>query len=122
MIIDSSSSSSTTTTTNNNNNDNKTTLCSLLLLFVLLLLLWLVVVVVRVTVSATGFRRGNDMVGNPHRAQTSQLEPFELVLSLKSDKQLSIERFEPTASQSTVSSAPLIYIHACYITWCDVML
>ena len=35
--------------------------------------------------------RGDDTVGNPHRAQISQ---FELVLLLKLDKQFPVERFE----------------------------
>ena len=52
------------------------------------------------------FGRGDDTVGNPHRAQISQFELFELLLSLKLDKQFSIEQFEPTASRSTVSSPP----------------
>ena len=51
--------------------------------------------------------RGDDTLGNPHRAQISQLEHFELILLLKVNKQFSIERFEPTASQSKVSSPPL---------------
>ena len=41
------------------------------------------------------------MVGNPHRAQISQFELFELILLLQLDKQFSVERFEPTVSQST---------------------
>ena len=51
--------------------------------------------------------RGDATVGNPHRAQISQFEFFELFLLLKLDNEVSIERFEPTASQSTVSSPPL---------------
>ena len=50
-------------------------------------------------------RRGVDTVGNPHRAQISQFEFFEYSfykIWLKQDKQFSIERFEPTVSQSTV--------------------
>ena len=53
--------------------------------------------------------RGDDTVGNPHRAQIWQFELFELVLLLKLDKQLPIERFEATVSQSTVPSPPLRY-------------
>ena len=30
-----------------------------------------------------GFRRGDDKVGNPHRAQISQFEFFDLILLLK---------------------------------------
>ena len=55
------------------------------------------------------FGRGDDTVGNPHRAQIYQLELFQLFILLKVDKQLSIERFEPTVSQSTVSS-PLLLV------------
>ena len=52
--------------------------------------------------------RGDDAVGNPHRAQISQFELFDLTPLLKLDKQFSVERFEPTVSQSTVSSPPLM--------------
>ena len=51
--------------------------------------------------------RGDETVGNPHRAQISQFELFELILLLKLDKQFPIEQFEPTVSQSTVPSPPL---------------
>ena len=50
---------------------------------------------------------GDDTVGNPHRAQISQmyqLELFELILLLKLGKRVSIEQFELTVSQSTVPS------------------
>ena len=50
--------------------------------------------------------RGDDKVGNPHRAQISQFELFELVLLLKLDKQFPVEQFEATVSQSTVPSPP----------------
>ena len=50
---------------------------------------------------------GDGTVGNPHRAQNSQFELFELVLWSEFDRQLSVERFEATASQSTVPSPPL---------------
>ena len=50
--------------------------------------------------------RGDDTVGNPHRAQISQFELFELILSLKLDKQLAVEQFEATASQSAVITPP----------------
>ena len=52
-------------------------------------------------------RRGHDTVGNPHRAQNYQFEFFEPILLLKSDKQLPVEQFEATVSQSTVPS-PLL--------------
>ena len=51
--------------------------------------------------------RGDDAVGNPRRARISQLELFEALLLLTSGDQFSMERFEPTGSQSTVSSPPL---------------
>ena len=51
--------------------------------------------------------RGDDTCGNPHRAQISQFELFELLLSLKLDNQFSIERFEAAASRSAVPSPPL---------------
>ena len=51
-------------------------------------------------------RKGDDTVGIPHRAQVSQFELFELILFLKLDDQFSIEHFEPTVSQSAISSPP----------------
>ena len=51
--------------------------------------------------------RGDDTVGNPYRAQISQFELFEPILSLKLDEQFPGEQFEPTVSHSTVSSPPL---------------
>ena len=56
---------------------------------------------------AAWFGRGDDTVGNPHRARISQFDFFELILLLKLDKQLPVERFEATGSQSTVPSPPL---------------
>ena len=50
----------------------------------------------------------DDTVGNPHRTQISQLELFELILLSKLDKQLPVERFEATVSQSAVPS-PLLF-------------
>ena len=40
------------------------------------------------------FGRGDDTVGNPHRAHISQFELFELILLLKSDKQSPVEQIE----------------------------
>ena len=40
------------------------------------------------------------MVGSPHRARIVRFELSELILLLKLDKQLPVERFEATASQS----------------------
>ena len=51
--------------------------------------------------------RGDDTVGNPHRAQICQSELFELILFLKLDKQLPVEQFEAVASQSIVPFPPL---------------
>ena len=46
------------------------------------------------------------MVGNPHRAQSSQFELFELILFLKLDQQFPVEQFAATASQSTEAPPP----------------
>ena len=59
--------------------------------------------------------RGDDAVGDPHRAQNVQFELVELILLFKLDKQLPVEHFEAIASQSTVPS-PLSYTkwpHSC---------
>ena len=48
------------------------------------------------------FGRGDDTVGNTHRAQISQFELFELILLLKLDKSYPVEQFEARVSQSTV--------------------
>ena len=55
------------------------------------------------------FGGGDDTVGNPHRAQIVQFELFELIPLLKLDKQLPVERFEATVSQSTVPSSIRYY-------------
>ena len=60
--------------------------------------------------SPTRLGRGDDAVGNPHRARISQFELFELILLLKLDNRLPVERFEATVSQSTVSSSPLNHV------------
>ena len=52
------------------------------------------------------FGRGDDTVGNPHRAQMSQFELFELVLLLKLDRQSPVEQFQPAVSHSAVPSPP----------------
>ena len=52
--------------------------------------------------SATGLGRGDDAVGNPHRAQSYRFELFELTLLSKLDRQFPVEQFEATVSQSTV--------------------
>ena len=54
-----------------------------------------------------GAVRGDDTLGNHHRAQLCQFELFELVISLKVYTNTHIERFEATVSQSTVPSPPL---------------
>ena len=51
--------------------------------------------------------RKGGTVGNPHRAQNSQFELFELIPSLELDKRFPVEQFEATVSQSTVPSPPL---------------
>ena len=53
------------------------------------------------------FGRADDTVGNPHRAQIPQFELFEFTMLLKVDKQLYIEQFETTVSDSAVPSHPL---------------
>ena len=53
------------------------------------------------------FGSGDAVVGDPHRAQTSQFELFELSLLLNLDKQFPVEQFEATVSQSTVACPPL---------------
>ena len=54
--------------------------------------------------------RGDDTVGNPHRAQTSQFEFFEFVPLLKLCKKFPVEQFEATTSQSTVP--PLAWLRS----------
>ena len=58
------------------------------------------------------FRRGDDAVGNPHRAQVVQFELFELVLLLKLEKQFPVEQFEAIVSQSAVPSPTLSFAFA----------
>ena len=53
--------------------------------------------------------RGDDAVGNPHRAQIVQFELFELILLFKLDKQFPVDQFEATISQSTVPCPPLTW-------------
>ena len=53
------------------------------------------------------FRRGDDTVGNPYRAQIAQLKLFEFIPLLKLDKHLPVDQFEATVSQTTVPSPPL---------------
>ena len=64
------------------------------------------------------FGRGDDTVGNPHRAQISQFELSELSLWSKLGRQFPIEQFEATVSQSTVPSPPLKcwLLHICVYT------
>ena len=57
--------------------------------------------------------RGDDTVGNPHRAQVSRFELFELILLVKIDKQFPVEQFEATVSQSSVP--PPLLIIPCYL-------
>ena len=69
------------------------------------------VTVILRSVRKTHFGRGDDTVGNPHRAQICQFEYFEPILLLKF-KQFPVERFEATVSQSTGPS-PLLHKHTC---------
>ena len=54
--------------------------------------------------------RGDNTVGNPHRAQTSQYELSEFLLLLKLDEQFPVEQFEAgraiRGSSISVSSTP----------------
>ena len=47
-------------------------------------------------------RKGDDTVGDPHRAQIYQFELFELMLAFNLDNQLPDEQLEARASQSAV--------------------
>ena len=51
-----------------------------------------------------GVGRGDDTVRNPHRAQISQFELFELILIWQLDEHFPVEQFEAAVSQSTVPS------------------
>ena len=53
--------------------------------------------------------RRDDTVGNPHRAQFSQFELFELIFFSKADQRFPVDQFEATVSQSTVPSPPLTW-------------
>ena len=57
---------------------------------------------------AETFGRRDDPFGNPHRAQMSQFELFELVLFLKLDKRFPVEQLEAAASQSISTLPPLL--------------
>ena len=50
--------------------------------------------------------RGDATVGDPHRAQSSRFELFELILLFKLYKRFTVEQFEATVSQSAVPSPP----------------
>ena len=49
------------------------------------------------------FGRGDDTVGNPHQAQISQFEPFELILLLKLDS-APLRTTPPTSATASCSS------------------
>ena len=57
-------------------------------------------------VQQPGSEGGDATAGNPHRAQTSPCELFELILLLDLEKQLPVERFEAAVSQSAVPFPP----------------
>ena len=71
----------------------------------------MIVVIVMIMNVCHRFGRVDDTVGNPRRARLSQFELLELILLLELDRQVPVERFEPTASQSTVSSPPSVGGH-----------
>ena len=56
---------------------------------------------------AEGPGRGDDTVGDPHRAQSYRFYLFDIVLLVELDKQFSIEQFEATVFQSTIPCPPL---------------
>ena len=58
------------------------------------------------------FGRGDDTVGNPHRAEISQFQLFGLILLLKLDTVPRRATRADRASQSTVPS-PLLYLYQC---------
>ena len=60
------------------------------------------------------FGRGDDTVGNPHRARISQFELVELILLSRLDRQFPVEQFEPKASQSAVPSPPSEECECCF--------
>ena len=51
--------------------------------------------------------RGDDTVGNPHRARISQFELFELILLLKLDERFPVEQFEAADLSQQYPSPPL---------------
>ena len=71
----------------------------------------------RLRASAAVIGRGDDAIGNPHRAQMSQFEFFELILLLKLDQPFPIEQFEATVSQSTVPFPPLRSASSAPCSW-----
>ena len=99
-------------------------LLTLLLILILILLLLIIVVISPCTPRALRgaenhahaciIRKGDATVGNPHRAQISEFELFEIILLLEFDKQFPVEQFEATVSQSAVPSPPLKNTHVAY--------
>ena len=61
---------------------------------------------------AASFGRGGDKVGNPHRAQISQFELFELILLLKLDKRVqgSVKGLHQIGHRKVPSVPPLLLI------------
>ena len=55
------------------------------------------------------FGRGDDTVGDPHRAHISQFELFELIPLLKFDKQFSVEQFEASRAIRGSSTLPPLW-------------
>ena len=54
-------------------------------------------------------RRGEDTVGNPRQARTSQLELFEPILLLRLGRRFPVERFEAAVIISVNSTLPPSY-------------
>ena len=62
----------------------------------------------RASSAAPALGRGDDTVGDPHRAQIVQFDLFEFILLSKLGKQFSVEQFEAAVSQWAVPFPPLI--------------
>ena len=54
------------------------------------------------SLEAAALGRGDDTVGNPHRARIFKLELFERILLWRLFNYFPVEQFEATVSQSTV--------------------
>ena len=92
--------------------------CFIMIIMIIMIIIIIIIIIVgpvrpQESQSRDVGRGAGDAVGNPHQAQIVQFESFELILLLKLDKQVSVEQFEPTVSQSTVPSPPLKMSERC---------